>query len=171
MDSASYELCADAIDVVLDVSSIYAPSKPAAKTADGDGAATPDADAPPPPPPAAASATDAKPRASAASITLSNGMALARRPSGYYLGLACARPSRGVQRHVEDVSSSSSSVGARAQVLDEVDSNLALVCLLRSENLEKRDLIDYNLGRFRSALERLSALNAGARNAGGGGAK
>ena len=50
-----------------------------------------------------------------------------------------------------------------AQVLDEVDSNLALVCLLRSENLEKRDLIDYNLGCFRTALKRLSALNVGAR--------
>ena len=47
-----------------------------------------------------------------------------------------------------------------ALVLDEVDRNLALVCLLRTENLEKRDLIDYNLGCFRTALGRLAALNA-----------
>ena len=47
-----------------------------------------------------------------------------------------------------------------ALVLDEVDRNLALVCLLRTENLEKRDLIDYNLGCFRTALARLAALNA-----------
>ncbi|EGB07842.1 hypothetical protein AURANDRAFT_2925, partial [Aureococcus anophagefferens] len=87
VDSASYELCADAIDVVLDVSSIYAPAK---KGRD-----------------------DRKPRSNAASVTLSNGMAL---------------------------------------VLDEVDQNLALVCLLRSENLEKRGLIDYNLSCFRAAL-------------------
>ena len=45
-------------------------------------------------------------------------------------------------------------------MLDEVDRNLALVCLLRTENLEKRDLIDYNLGCFRTALARLAALNA-----------
>ncbi|KAH8074913.1 hypothetical protein JL720_10662 [Aureococcus anophagefferens] len=94
VDSASYELCADAIDVVLDVSSIYAPAK---KGRD-----------------------DRKPRSNAASVTLSNGMAL---------------------------------------VLDEVDQNLALVCLLRSENLEKRGLIDDNLSCFRAALKRLADLN------------
>ena len=46
-----------------------------------------------------------------------------------------------------------------ALVLDEVDRNLALVCLLRTENLEKRDLIDYNLGCFR-CRRGLAALNA-----------
>lgn len=103
VDSASYELCADAIDVVLDVASIYAPDK----------TKEPSDEEPAEPAP--------QQRSNAASIQLSNGMAL---------------------------------------VLDEVDSNLALVCLLRTENLEKRDLIDYNLGCFRTALARLAALNA-----------
>jgi len=108
VDSASYELCADAIDVVLDVSAIYAPAK--APAAAGEGGEAP-----------AAGDGSPKPRSNAASITLSNGMAL---------------------------------------VLDEVDHNLALVCLLRNENLEKRGIIDYNLSCFRKALRRLSALNA-----------
>ena len=118
VDSASYELCADAIDVVLDVSSIYAPAKKG-RSAEADGG-----DAPPPPPADGAAppaqSDDRKPRSNAASVTLSNGMAL---------------------------------------VLDEVDQNLALVCLLRSENLEKRGLIDYNLSCFRAALKRLADLN------------
>ena len=116
VDSASYELCADAIDVVLDVSSIYAPAKKG-RSAEADGG-----DAPPPADGAAppAQSDDRKPRSNAASVTLSNGMAL---------------------------------------VLDEVDQNLALVCLLRSENLEKRGLIDYNLSCFRAALKRLADLN------------
>ena len=108
VDSASYELCADAIDVVLDVASIYAPDKtqqPEPSEED-----TPVREEEP-----------KQTRSNAASIQLSNGMAL---------------------------------------VLDEVDRNLALVCLLRTENLEKRDLIDYNLGCFRTALGRLAALNA-----------
>jgi Ras-related GTP-binding protein C/D len=108
VDSASYELCADAIDVVLDVASIYAPDKTTPQEpSDGE---EPTREEEPKPT-----------RSNAASIQLSNGMAL---------------------------------------VLDEVDRNLALVCLLRTENLEKRDLIDYNLGCFRTALARLAALNA-----------
>ncbi|KAJ8613370.1 hypothetical protein CTAYLR_002288 [Chrysophaeum taylorii] len=89
VDSASYELCADAIDVVLDVGSIYAPHL----------------------------SNDA----CSAAVTLSNGMAL---------------------------------------VLDEVDATLAVVCLLRSENLDKKGLIDYNLDCFRKALHQLADLNA-----------
>ena len=40
VDSASYELCADAIDVVLDVSSIYAPAKKG-RSAEADGESRP----------------------------------------------------------------------------------------------------------------------------------
>ena len=80
MDSASYRLCADAIDVVLDVASIYAPDKTQQ-----------------PEPSEEDTRREEEPkqtRSNAASIQPSNGMAL---------------------------------------VLDEVDRNLALVCLLRTE--------------------------------------
>mmetsp|Transcript_8747 Transcript_8747/g.27509 ORF Transcript_8747/g.27509 Transcript_8747/m.27509 type:complete len:355 (+) Transcript_8747:69-1133(+) len=89
VDSASYELCADAIDVVLDVGSIYS-THLAEKT-----------------------------HSCSAAVTLSNGMAL---------------------------------------IIDEVDHALAVVCLLRAENLDKRGLIDYNLACFRHALKQLADL-------------
>lgn len=42
----------------------------------------------------------------------------------------------------------------------QVNSYLALVCLLRSENLEKRGLIDYNINCFKDALAKVFESDA-----------
>ena len=109
VDSASYELCADAIDVVLDVASIYAPDK------------------------------TQQPEPSEEE-RLSERRSRSRRgrtPRPYNCRTAwlrgCWMKSTGTWRW-------------------------SVSC--RTENLEKRDLIDYNLGCFRTALGRLAALNA-----------
>ena len=47
-----------------------------------------------------------------------------------------------------------------ALVLDEVIGTWPWSVCCGRMNLEKRDLIDYNLGCFRTALARLAALNA-----------
>jgi len=39
--------------------------------------------------------------------------------------------------------------------LREVDSMLALVVLTRGENFKKKSLVDYNIGCFKTALEKL----------------
>ncbi|KAJ1456820.1 Gtr1/RagA G protein conserved region-domain-containing protein [Pelagophyceae sp. CCMP2097] len=116
VDPASYELCADAIDVVLDVSSIYgAAHEPKRQHDEGPLPLmvlhdfSPSQEAP------------TRPRSNnAASVTLSNGMCL---------------------------------------ILDEIDASLALVCLLRSEVLEKRSIIDLNLATFKKALLEIADLN------------
>jgi len=87
VDMATYELCSDMIDVVIDISCIYG------LRGDADGLAY-----------------DEK---SQSLIRLSNGMVL---------------------------------------YLREVNKYLALVCLLREENLEKYGLIDYNFKVFRKSI-------------------
>ena len=57
--------------------------------------------------------------------------------------------------------------------LREVNSYLALVCLLRADNLTKRGLIDYNIDCFKRALAQIfdgsGGGNGGSNGSSGGG--
>lgn len=48
-----------------------------------------------------------------------------------------------------------------ALYLREVNNYLALVCLLRAENITKRGLIDYNIDCFKKALKRVFKVRCG----------
>ncbi|KAJ3179208.1 hypothetical protein HK101_010060 [Irineochytrium annulatum] len=142
VDTQSFELCSDMIDVVIDFDAIYgrlgahhAPPPPSAQSHPRNGSAAsaktattqPDAILPSSPvkedagtvaTPVSAVATsalkgDVGPRDAYSVLNIGNGMMLYLRP---------------------------------------VDKNLSLVCLIREDNFEKKGLIDYNFGIFKEAI-------------------
>eukprot|EP00614_Pseudopedinella_elastica_P018388 CAMPEP_0172646816 /NCGR_PEP_ID=MMETSP1068-20121228/240431_1 /TAXON_ID=35684 /ORGANISM="Pseudopedinella elastica, Strain CCMP716" /LENGTH=453 /DNA_ID=CAMNT_0013461081 /DNA_START=168 /DNA_END=1530 /DNA_ORIENTATION=+ len=186
VDMQSYELCSDMIDVVVDVSCIYGLHRPKPSQPPGgvDKAAKlpapklqAESDAPTPPAPAAAAAAAAPApgggeghsgsaaggvAASAASAAGGAGFGedLVGSPTASPLG-AVALPG-GVPGGGWAFDDASSSVirlsNGMVLYLREVNDYLALVCLLRAENLSKRGLIDYNIDCFKRALSQVFAL-------------
>ena len=155
VDSASYELCADAIDVVIDVGAIY--SKGPASSPESDPAG-----------PSAAAWGDES-SSDGASLDQSKVYPISFRSDGavenangqpitmgiHSRGLGDPTPSD----RSTDRSGSSATVtlsNGMSLVFDEVDDSLAVVCLIRTENLEKRSLIEYNLACFRTAVRKLA---------------
>ena len=148
VDMASYELCSDMIDVVIDVSCIY--GSRGDQRASGLLAA--DADAP----------DDGGTPARLRSPTAAESAAAAARDAGEFDagaagdGRADDAPD-GADASAYDAESASMIRLSNGMVLylREVNSYLALVCLLRADNMKRRGLIDYNIGCFKAALTKV----------------
>ena len=146
VDSASYELCADAIDVVVDVGAIYNQTFLNVDQS----------------PSSSHEAPGNNSRSHSVDVESSRVYPVSFRSDGAVENtngdpIALSGRSSRKSEHRHDTSSASVALSnGMSLIFDEVDDSLAVVCLIRTDNLDKRGLIDYNLACFRTAVRKLA---------------
>mmetsp|Transcript_20354 Transcript_20354/g.26385 ORF Transcript_20354/g.26385 Transcript_20354/m.26385 type:complete len:445 (+) Transcript_20354:42-1376(+) len=153
VDSASYELCADAIDVVLDVGGVYSHTNHNTILSDDESTILNSPRAPVPENKTFDTASSAE--IIDASINMMSSSAVQNDlPPPSTNNISSAESSS--KQNVATAASVTLSNGI-SLVFDQVDTSLAIVCLIRTDNLDK-PLINYNLMCFRNALRKLSQV-------------
>lgn len=153
VDSQSYEICSDMIDVIIDISSIYGRAAIGAKSqayledqeGHEDWSHRPDSDS------------------RSGDYEGSNGdthsQALA---TGSRAGSLSNLPAQTGGNH--EAFSVIKMGNGTVLYLREVNKYLALICLLRAETFEKQGLIDYNVHCFKEAMDQVFELKRAERN-------